>query len=272
MTITKIALFKGKKVRKIIFNNEWWFVVNDVIVALTDTPNAKDYIRKMRIRDTGLAEGWGQFVTPLAVETTGGNQKLNCASTEGLFRIIQSIPSPKAEPFKMWLARVGYERVKEIEDPELATKRTTAIYKAKGYPDSWIDKRMRGIAVRKTLTDEWSERGIEKDIDYAILSNEIMQGAFDMNVDNYKKFKKLKRENLRDHMDDLELILTMLGEATTTRFTQDRDSKGFEPLKKDARDGGDVAGRARKDIEKQGNKKVSKTDNFLNLDDKKIIL
>jgi len=260
---TKIAIFKGKKIRKTIFNNEWWFVVEDVVLALTNSSNVKDYINKMRARDAELSKGYGQFVHALEVQTEGGKQRMNCANTEGIFRIIQSIPSPKAEPFKMWLAKVGYERVKEIEDPELATKRTAAIYKTKGYPDDWIDKRLRGIAVRQTLTDEWEKRGAKEDIDYAILTNEIMKGAFDMTVEDYKKFKSLKRENLRDHMGDIELILTMLGEATTTKFTRDRDSRGFIPLQKDARDGGSVAGRTRKDIEKQGGKKVISKNNFL---------
>jgi DNA-damage-inducible protein D len=158
ITTTKIALFKGKKIRKAIHNNEWWFVVNDVVEALTDTPNAKDYIRKMRIRDEEMSKGWGQFVTPLSIPTEGGPQMLNCANTESIFRIVQSIPSPKTEPLKRWLAKVGYERVQEIEDPELATKRTRMLYKLKGYDDDWIEKRMRGIAIREQLTDEWQNK------------------------------------------------------------------------------------------------------------------
>ena len=189
MKTTKIALFKGKKIRKIIYNNEWWFVIMDVVVALTDSAQPSGYIKDMRRRDFELSKGWGQITTPLEVGNTGGKQKINCANTEGVFQIIQSIPSPKAEPFKMWLARVGYERVKEIEDPELGSKRTAAIYKAKGYSDSWIDKRMRGIAVRNTLTNEWEKRGAKEDKDYAILTNEIMQGAFDMDIDNYRSLK-----------------------------------------------------------------------------------
>ena len=269
---TKIAIFKGKKIRKTIHNNEWWFVVADIVSALTDTPNVKDYIRKMRIRDEELGKGWGQIVTPLSIDTIGGKQELNCANTEGIFRIIQSIPSPKAEPFKRWLARVGYERVKEIEDPELATKRTHAIYKAKGYSDSWIAKRMRGIEVRETLTNEWKNRGAKEDVEYSILTAEISKAAFGMTPSEYKKFKGLKRENLRDHMDDLELILTMLGEATTTKITKDRNSKGFVPLKKDAQDGGKVAGRTRKDIEKQTGKRVITKENYLKQpQDKKLL-
>ncbi len=170
METTKIALFKGKKIRKTVYNNEWWFAVEDVVAALIDSVNVKDYINKMRSRDAELSKGYGQFVHTLEVPTKGGKQMMNCANTEGIFRIIQSIPSPKAEPFKRWLARVGYERVQEIEDPELATKRTVAIYKAKGYSDSWIDKRMRGIAVRQTLTDEWQKRGVREKTEYEIFT------------------------------------------------------------------------------------------------------
>jgi DNA-damage-inducible protein D len=166
---SKIAGLKGKEIRKTIHDNEWWFAVNDVVAALTDTPDPKDYIRKMRDRDEELGKGWGQIVTPLLVQTSGGPQNLNCANTEGIFRIIQSIPSPKAEPFKRWLAKVGYERVQEIENPELAIKRTRATYRIKGYSDEWIEKRMRGIEARKNLTDEWEKRGINGQDEYSIL-------------------------------------------------------------------------------------------------------
>ena len=179
MTATehKLVVFKGKNIRRTLHKNEWWFVVADVVEALTDSPNASDYIKKMRSRDGELAKGWGQIVTPLLVETAGGPQKLNCANTEGTFRIIQSIPSPKAEPFKRWLAKVGYERVQEIENPELATKRTRALYKAKGYPDDWIEKRMRGIAIREELTDEWQKRGVKEDREFSILTAEVTKNT-----------------------------------------------------------------------------------------------
>ena len=208
----------------------------------------------------------------LPVKTSGGVQKMYCWNTKGIFRLIQSIPSPKAEPFKRWLAKVGYERVQEIENPELAQERMKKIYEQKGYPKDWIDKRLRGIAVRQTLTDEWKKRGAKENIEYAILTNEIMQGTFGMNVAEYKDFKNLKQENLRDHMTDLELILTMLGEATTTKLTTDRNSKGFKKLRKDAKDGGKVAGRTRKDIERISKKKVISRKNYLNIsnEDKKL--
>lgn len=259
----KIAIFRGKKIRRIIFKNEWWFSVEDIVSVLTDSRDPKQYIQKIKSRDVELSKGWVQIVRTLELETGGGKQKMNCANTEGMFRIIQSVPSPKAEPLKRWLARVGYERIQEIEDPELATKRTKALYKAKGYPDSWIEKRMRGIAVRDELTDEWQRRDVLIKKEYEILTAEISKATFDMTPGQYKKFKSLKRENLRDHMDDIELILTMLGEATTTRLHRDRDSKGFVPLKKDAKDGGEVAGSARKDIEKRSGKKVSTRKNYL---------
>ena len=227
---TKIAIFKGKEIRKTIHNNEWWFAIIDVVAILTDSAQPEGYIKDMRRREPELAKGWGQIATPLLIQTSGGPQKINCANTEGIFRLIQSIPSPKAEPFKRWLAKVGHERIQEIENPELAMDRMKAIYEKKGYSKEWIDKRSRDIAVRHTLTDEWKNRGAKNNLEYAILTNEIMQSAFDLKVDDYKKLKGLERENLRDHMDDMELILTMLGEATTTRFTRDRDSVGFNPL------------------------------------------
>ena len=268
-TITKIAIFKGKEIRKVIFQNEWWFVIVDIVSALTDSVQPDGYIKDMRRRDEELSKGWGQIATPLLVETAGGKQKLNCANTESIFRIIQSIPSPKAEPFKRWLAKVGYERVQEIEDPELATKRTRALYKAKGYPDSWIEKRMRGIEIRETLTDEWKKRNVGEDREYAILTAEISQATFGMTPSEYKKFKGLKRENLRDHMNDLELIFSMLGEASTTEIAKNKDAQGFVENKQVAKLGGSVAGSARKDLEQKSGKKVSTTRNYLSLSEKK---
>jgi len=188
--------------------------------------------------------------------------KTDCANTEGIFRIIQSIPSPKAEPFKRWLAKVGYERIQEIEDPELATKRTRALYKAKGYSDDWIEKRMRGIAIREELTDEWKNRGAKDQIEYAILTAEISKATFGMTPSEYKALKHLKRENSRDHMNDLELIFSMLGERATTEITQTNDSQGFKKLKQDARDGGKIAGDAKKALENKTGKKVSTNENY----------
>jgi len=260
---TKIAIFRGQKVRKTIHNNEWWFVLIDVVAVLTDSVQPDGYIKDMRRRDPELSKGWGQIATPLSVETVGGVQKLNCANTEGIFRIIQSIPSPKAEPFKRWLARVGYERIKEIEDPELSTKRTRALYKAKGYSDDWIEKRMRGIAIREELTEQWQKRGVKQPKEYEILTAEISKATFGMTPSVYKRFKKLKRENLRDHMNDLELIFSMLGEASTKEIAVNKDAQGFIENKRAAYEGGSVAGNARKELEIKSGKKVSRRENYL---------
>ncbi|OGW24080.1 MAG: phage antirepressor protein [Nitrospirae bacterium GWC2_42_7] len=258
-----IAVFRGRAIRKTIHSNEWWFVVEDVVLALIDSNDPKQYIQRMKQRDPELAKGWVQIVHTLFIDTSGGKQKMNCANTEGVFRIIQSIPSHKAEPFKRWLARVGYERVQEIENPELATKRTRALYKAKGYSDDWIEKRMRGIAIREELTDEWKKREIKEKREYEILTAEIAKAAFGITPSTHKKLKGLKRENLRDHMNDLELIFSMLGEAATTEITRVDDAKGFHESKHAARKGGEVAGKARKDLEKKTGRKVVAKENYL---------
>ena len=265
---TKIAIFKGKEIRKTIYKNEWWFVIVDVIEALTDSANPKQYLKNMLNRDEELIKGWVQIEHPLLIDTKGGKQMIKCANTEGIFRIIQSIPSPKAEPFKRWLARVGYERVQEIEDPELATKRTRMLYKAKGYSDAWIEKRMRGIEVRETLTDEWKKRGIKENIKYSILTAEISKAAFDMTPSEYKKFKGLKRENLRDHVDDLELIFSMLGEASTTEIAKSKNAQGFPENKDAAQKGGKIAGGARKKLEKESGRSVISKKNYIGGGDK----
>jgi hypothetical protein len=269
MQATTISLFRGKEIRKTLHNGEWWFVVEDVIAVLTESTDPKQYIRRMRERDTELEEGWVQFVRTLHIATTGGSQGMNCANTEGIFRIIQSIPSPKAEPFKRWLAKVGYERMQEIEDPELATKRTRMLYKLKGYSDDWIEKRMRGISIREELTDEWKNRGARDQQDYQILTAEISKATFGVTPSEYKKLKGLKRENLRDHMDDFELIFNMLGERATTEIHRNEDSKGVPKLKADAAAGGDIAGGARKKLEERLGKSVVSKKNFLRTSDKK---
>ncbi len=261
--ISKISIFKGKKIRKTLHQNEWWFVIQDVVAALTNSVDPAGYVKDMRRRDEELSKGWGQIATPLSIDTEGGIQQINCANTEGIFRIIQSIPSPKAEPFKKWLAKVGYERVQEIEDPELATKRTRALYKLKGYSDDWIEKRMRGIAIREELTDEWKNRGAAENKDYEILTAEISKATFGVTPSEYKNLKGLKRENLRDHMDDFELIFTMLGERSTTEIHRTENSKGTEKLKKDAKRGGRIAGIARSELEKEIGRKVVSKSNFL---------
>ncbi|MFA7208985.1 MAG: Bro-N domain-containing protein [Parcubacteria group bacterium] len=260
----KIALFEGRKVRRVWHKDEWWFSVVDVVEVLTGSTIPRRYWSdlKSKLKNEG-SEVYEKIVQLKIIAEDGKSRETDMADTETILRIIQSIPSQKAEPFKRWLAKVGHERIKEIEDPELAANRARKIYRAKGYPEGWIEKRMRGIEVRETLTSEWKNRGAKEGIEYAILTNEILYGTFEMSAEEYKKFKGLKRENLRDHMDDLELILTMLGEATTTRIHKDRDSKGFERLKGDAKEGGEVAGRTRKDIEGRTGKRIARKKNFL---------
>lgn len=260
---TKIAIFESKKIRKTLHQNEWWFVIEDIVFALTDSSDPKQYIQKMKRRDVELSKGWVQIVHTLEVSTEGGRQSMLCANTEGIFRLIQSIPSPKAEPFKRWLAKVGYERVQEIEDPELATRRTRELYRAKGYSDAWIEKRMRGIEVREALTTEWKNRGVKKGLEYAILTAEISRATFGMTPSEYQKLKGLKRENLRDHMNDLELIFNMLGEASTTEIARNKNAKGFRENKVAAQEGGAVAGKARRDLELKSGREVSTRENYL---------
>jgi hypothetical protein len=268
-----IAVFKNREIRRILHDNEWWFSVVDVAGALTDSVDPGAYWRKLKERLK--AEG-SELVTichGLKLPAPDGKlRETDCANTEGIFRIIQSIPSPKAEPFKRWLAKVGYERIREIENPELAIKRTRATYQLKGYSDEWIEKRIRGIEVRKNLTDEWKNRGLKGEDEYSILTSEISKAAFGMTPDEYKAHKGLEKphENLRDHMTDLELIFSMLGEAATTEITQKRDIVGFEPNRTAARDGGTVAGNARKDLEKQSGRKVVSGVNYKQLPEKKM--
>ena len=262
---TKISLFKGKQIRKILFQGEWWFSVVDVIQALTDSVNPRDYWYRMKVRvetDEGLelSTTCRQLKLP---SSDGKKYETDCSDAEGIFRIVQSIPSPKAEPFKRWLAKVGFERVQEIEDPELATKRTRILYKLKGYSDSWIEKRMRGIVIREELTDEWQDRGAREQRDYEILTAEISKATFGVTPKEYKKLKGLARENLRDHMDDFELIFTMLGERSTTEIHRIEDSKGVDKLQKDAHRGGSIAGNARKELESELGRPVVTKKNFL---------
>ena len=264
----RIALFQKREIRRVIHGGEWWFVITDVVGALTDSANPQGYLKDMRRRDAPFAEalkGGGQIATPLGLEfdTAGGRQSLQCWNTEGIFRLIQSIPSPKAEPFKRWLARVGYERIQEIENPELATKRTRALYQAKGYSAGWIEKRMRSIAIRDELTDEWKQRGVKEQRDYAILTAEISKATFGLTPTEYAEFKRLKREG--DHMTDLELIFSMLGEAATTEITRNKDAQGLPQTKQAARAGGTVAGNARRELELRSGRKVVTSENFLSL-------
>ena len=270
-----IVLFNQKQVRRFYDDKKetWYFSIIDVIEILTDASIPRRYWSDLKSKLKNEGSEVYEKIVQLKLEAPDGKlRETDCANTETLFRIIQTIPSPKAEPFKRWLARVGYERVQEIEDPELATKRTRALYKAKGYSDSWIEKRMRGIAIREELTDEWKKRDVGQDREYAILTAEISKATFNMTPSEYKKFKNLKRENLRDHMDDLELIFTMLGEASTTRITQAINAKGFPKNKQAAKEGGTIAGNARKELEIKSGKQVSRRGNYLHsLQNKKLI-
>ena len=260
-----LVVFEDKNIRRTWFKDEWWFVIKDVVQALTDSKDPTQYLKRIRSRDEELAQafkGGVQNVPPLGFEfeTTGGSQMIQCWNTQGIFRLIQSIPSKKAEPFKQWLAKVGYERVQEIENPELAQERMKTLYEQKGYPKDWIDKRLRGIAIRQDLTDEWLKRGISSKNDFAILTAEISKATFDMTPSEYRKFKNLptqSKSNLRDHMTDLELIFTMLGERVTTEISEQEKPNTFDKNKEVARRGGGVAGNARKETEKELGRKVS---------------
>jgi hypothetical protein len=264
----QLVVFQETAIRRTWRNEEWWFAIVDVVGVLTDSADVKQYIKKMRSRDPMLDANWGTTCTPLPLLAPDGKMRAtNCANTEGLFRIIQSIPSPKAEPFKRWLAQVGYERVKEIENPELASARARELYQAKGYPQAWIEKRLRSIAVRGELTDEWNERGVQKGKEYAILTAEIARATFGVTPDAHSRIKGLDKvktgNNLRDHMTDLELIFTMLGEASTTEIARRKDAQGFGDNRSAAEEGGAVAGNARKELEAKSGKPVVSRANYL---------
>lgn len=260
--------FESKKIRRIFHQDEWWFSVIDVVGALTESSIPKRYwadLKKNLLEKEGFIQLYEKIVQLKFPAADHKFYATDCANTQTMLRIIQSIPSPKAEPFKMWLAQVGFERIQEIENPELAQKRTREIYKAKGYPDSWIEKRMRGIQVREELTGEWKKRGVKESSEFSILTAEISKATFGLTPNQHKDFKGLKRENLRDHMNDLELIFSMLGEAATTEIARNTNACGFGENKVSARKGGTIAGNARKNLEKQTGKKVVTKENFVGL-------
>ncbi len=259
-----LVVFNKKEIRRVLHDNEWWFSVVDICHALTDSPDAGAYWRKLKQRVKEEGSEVVTFCHGLKLPAPDGKMReTDCANTEGVFRIIQSIPSPKAELFKRWLAKVGYEHVQEIENPELATKRTRMLYKLKGYSDDWVEKRMRGIAIREELTDEWQKRGAQEQKDYEILTAEISKATFGVTPSEYKNLKGLKRENLRDHMDDFELIFNMLGERSTTEIHRNENSQGLKKLKSDAKAGGAIAGSARKQLEKRLGRSVVSKENYL---------
>jgi hypothetical protein len=264
--MSNIKLFESKQVRSYWneIEQKWYFSVQDVVEILTDSSDVKQYIKKMLSRDEQLKSNWGTICTLVEMEAADGkSRKIQGADAKGLLRIIQSIPSPKAEPFKLWLAQVGSDRLDEIENPELATQRTRELYKLKGYPDDWIEKRMRSIAIREELTDEWKSRGVKEQKEYAILTAEISKATFGLTPAQYKKVKGLKSQNLRDHMNDLELIFSMLGEASTTAIVKTRNPKGFAENQVAAKQGGSVAGKARRDLEIKTGQKVVSPENYL---------
>lgn len=262
-----LALFEQKEIRKITHNDEWWFSVVDVVSILAESV-AKDPSTYWRTLKNRLKKEWSESVTNChglkLVASDGKKYLTDCANTETILRIIQSIPSPKAEPFKRWLAQVGYDRIQEIEDPELAIERMTETYIAKGYTKDWIDKRIRGVGVRKDLTDEWDTRGVEE-WQYGILTAQISRATFGMTPSEYREYKGLtkKSDNLRDHMTDLEIIFTMLGEASTTEIMKQKDSTGWNQIEQASQEWWTVAGNARRELETKTQKKVISKENYL---------
>jgi hypothetical protein len=264
--MSNIKLFESKQIRSVWneTDQKWYFSVQDVVQLLTDTAYVKDYIKKIKKRDAELNSNWGTICPLLEmIAADGRKRKVQTANAQGLLRIIQSIPSSKAEPFKQWLAQVGSDRLDEIENPELASQRTRELYKLKGYPEDWIEKRMRSIAIREELTEEWKNRGVKEQIEYAILTAEISKATFGLTPYEYKEVKGLKSQNLRDHMTDLELIFSMLGEASTKEIAVNTDTQGFEQNKRAAKAGGKIAGDARKQLEIKSGKKVVTSENYL---------
>jgi len=262
----KLVVFQDKKIRRIWHNEEWYFSVIDVIKILTDSNNPRNYWSMLKKRELDAGIKLSTNCVQLKLPSSDGKAYLtDCANTKSLFRIIQSIPSKKAEPFKLWLAQVGYERIEEIENPEIGQDRIKEYYVLKGYPKEWIDKRLRGIAIRQELTNEWKNRDIKSEKEFAILTNEISKATFGKTTGEYKEFKQLqkKNQNLRDHMTDLELIFTMLGEKTTSEITKERNSQGFTECRESANEGGQVAGNAREDVEKRLGKSTISKENFL---------
>lgn len=253
-----IKLFEDKLVRSVWDDEkeDWYFCVNDVIQLLTDTVNVNSYLKTLKNRDEELSKGWLQIVTPLSVETAGGKQKTNFANTKGIFRIIQSIPSKKAEPFKQWLAKVGAERLDQLQDPELSIKQGLEDYRRLGYSDDWINQRLKSIEIRKDLTDQWKEHNVEEGVQYAALTDIIYQAWAGKTAKEYKKFKGLKKENLRDNMTNEELVLNMLAELSATSITKAKNPQTLEENALCAHEGGNVAAIARRELESKTGRSI----------------
>jgi len=267
MVNNKLAIFEEKQIRKTWINDKWYFSIEDVVYVLTDSIDPKQYIKKIKLRDVEIKNNWGTICTPLEmIAKDGKKRKIQMADTEGLLRIIQSIPSPKAEPFKRWLARIGSERIEEINNPELAMDRMKQLYEKKGYSKSWIEQREKGIITRHNLTDEWKERGAKAGRDYAILTNEIYKTGFGLSAKEYKQVKRLhESQNLRDSMSNIELALTNLGEAAAVEFHKKNDSIGINELKTDVKKAGNVLNKAKQEIEKELERPVVTSDNYIEL-------
>jgi hypothetical protein len=265
--MSSIKLFESKKIRTewSETKQKWYFAIIDIVEILTESNNPRRYWSdlKRKLNSEGFSQLYEIIVQLKMIASDGKKYNTDCADAKGLLRIIQSIPSPKAEPFKQWLAQVGSDRLDEIENPELSAQRTRELYKLKGYPDDWIEKRMRSIAIREELTEEWKNRGVKEQIEYSILTAEISKATFGLTPSQYKKIKGLKSQNLRDHMTDLELIFSMLGEASTTEIVKTKNPKGFIENQKVAKQGGTVAGNARRELESRTGKKVVSTNNYL---------
>ncbi len=253
-----IQLFEERKVRTVWDDQteEWYFSIVDVVGVLTDSVNPTDYIKKMKKRDPELSKGWGQIVTPLSVQTAGGRQRVNCATTQGMFRIIQSIPSPKAEPFKQWMAQVAADRLDQMQDPELSIQQAMVDYKRLGYSDNWINQRLKSIEIRKDLTDEWKRHGLQEGVQFATLTDIIYQTWSDMTAKEYKQFKGLKKENLRDNMTNKELVLNMLAELSTKEISESKNPETFREHMDVAEAGGEIARNARMELEAKTGKAV----------------
>ncbi len=268
----KLVVFEGQKIRRILHKEEWFFSIIDIVAVLTESSVPKRYWSdlKIKLQEEGF-ESYEKIVQLKLPAEDGKLRETDCTNTKSLFRIIQSVPSKKAEPFKRWLAQVGYERVQEIENPELGQDRIKQYYELKGYPKEWIEKRLRGIAVRQELTDEWKQRDVGTEKEFAILTNEITKATFGKTVQEYKDFKGIqkKNQNLRDHMTDWELIFTMVGEKASTDITKARDAQGFDESKQAAQRGGQIASNARKELEQETRESIVSKSNFLNITEKK---